>query len=169
MSRDICHQPRLLRAPSNLALSTAREGTATASLGNLGQRFTTLMGKNFFRISDLNQPSFSLEPFPLILSLDPLVKSPSPSFLLAPSGTGNCSKVTPEPCLLQAEQPQPPQPVLVGEVLSWSSSCLLKNPHRDDFPPFILHRRPWHPLPRSWRASWHPQGRAHGTARGGHR
>jgi len=37
----------LLRAPSNLALSTAREGAATASLGNLGQGLTTLTGKNF--------------------------------------------------------------------------------------------------------------------------
>ena len=53
MSRDIFHQPRLLRAPSNLALSPAREGVATASLGSLGQRFTTLMGKNFFLISNL--------------------------------------------------------------------------------------------------------------------
>jgi len=35
MSRDIFHQPRLLRAPSNLALNPAREGAATASLGNL--------------------------------------------------------------------------------------------------------------------------------------
>jgi len=37
MSRDIFHQARLLRAPSSLALSPAREGAATASLGNLGQ------------------------------------------------------------------------------------------------------------------------------------
>jgi len=35
MSRDIFHQTRLLRAPSNLALNTAREGATTASLGNL--------------------------------------------------------------------------------------------------------------------------------------
>ena len=69
MSRDIFHQPRVLRAPSNLALSTAREGAATASLGNLRQGLTTLMGKNFFLISNLNLPSFSLEPFPLVLSL----------------------------------------------------------------------------------------------------
>jgi len=61
MSRDIFHQPRLLRAPSNPALSTAREGAATASLGNLGQCFTTLMGKNFLLISDLNLCSFSLQ------------------------------------------------------------------------------------------------------------
>jgi len=78
MSRDIFHQTRLLRAPSNLALSTAREGAATASLGSLGQCLTTLMVKNFFLISNLNLPSFSLEPFPLVLSLHTLVKSPSP-------------------------------------------------------------------------------------------
>jgi len=35
MSRDIFHQARLLRAPSNLALNTAREGAATAFLGKL--------------------------------------------------------------------------------------------------------------------------------------
>jgi len=35
MGRDTFHQPRVLRAPSNLALNTAREGTATASLGSL--------------------------------------------------------------------------------------------------------------------------------------
>jgi len=79
--RDPFHQPRVLQAPYNLALNTAREGTATASLGNLFQCFTTLMVKNFFLISNLNLPSFSLEPFPLVLSLHALVKSPSPSFL----------------------------------------------------------------------------------------
>ena len=57
ISRDIFHQTRLLRAPSNLAVNPAREGAATASLGNLGQGFTTLMGKNFFLISHLNLPS----------------------------------------------------------------------------------------------------------------
>ena len=57
MGRDISHQPRVLRAPSNLALHTAREGAATASLGNLGQGLTTLMVKNFLPISNLNLPS----------------------------------------------------------------------------------------------------------------
>ena len=57
MGRDTFHQPRLLRAPSNLALSTAREGAATASLGNLGQGLTALTGKNFFPISNLNLAS----------------------------------------------------------------------------------------------------------------
>jgi len=73
MGRDILHQTRVLRAPSNLALNTAREGAATASLGNLGQCFTTLMVKNFFPISNLNLPSFSLQPFPLVRSLHTLV------------------------------------------------------------------------------------------------
>ena len=117
MSRDIFHQTRLLRAPSNPALSTAREGAATASLGNLGRGLSTLMVKNFFLISNVNLPSFSLELFPLALSLHTLMKSPSPSFLQVPSGTGSCSKVSLEPSLLQAEQPQLPQPVLVAEVL----------------------------------------------------
>ena len=81
ISRDIFPQPRVLRAPSSLASSPTREGAATASPGNLGQGFTTLMGKNFFPIFNLNLPSVSLEPFPLVLSLHTLVTSPSPSFL----------------------------------------------------------------------------------------
>ena len=35
---------------------------------------------------------------------------------VGPSGTGSSSKVTPEPSLLQAEQPQLSQPFLIGEV-----------------------------------------------------
>jgi len=81
ISRDISHQTRVLRAPSSLALSPAREGAATAALGSLGQGLITLMGKNFFLIPHLNLPSFSLELFPLVLSLHPLVQSSSPSFL----------------------------------------------------------------------------------------
>ena len=69
MSGEIFHQTRLLRAPSNLALNSSREGAATASLGSLCQCLTTLMVKNFFLISHLNLPSFSLEPFPLVLSV----------------------------------------------------------------------------------------------------
>jgi len=78
MSRYIFRQTRLLRAPSNLALNPAREGAVTASLGNLGQCFTNLMVKNFFLISHLNLPSFSLKPFPLVLSLHTPVKSGTP-------------------------------------------------------------------------------------------
>jgi len=79
MSRDPFHQIRVLKAPSNLALSTARAGAATASLGSLG--LTTLRVMNFFLISNLNLPSLSLKPLPLVLSLHALVKSPSPAFL----------------------------------------------------------------------------------------
>ena len=85
LGRDPFHQPRVLRAPSNLALNTAREGAATASLGNLCQGLTTLRVKDFFLLSNLNLPSFSLKPLPLVLPLNALVKSPSPAFLQAPS------------------------------------------------------------------------------------
>jgi len=56
MGRDPFHQPRELRAPSNLALNTAREGAARASLGNLCQGLTTFIGKSFFLRSNLNLP-----------------------------------------------------------------------------------------------------------------
>jgi len=61
MGTDPFHQPRLLKAPSNLALDTAREGAATASLGNLCQGLTTLRVKNFFLIARLNLTLFQLE------------------------------------------------------------------------------------------------------------
>jgi len=84
MGRDTFHQTRLLRAPSSLALNTATEGAVTASLGNLCQGLTTHRVKNFFLISNLNLPSFSLKTFPLVLSLHALAKSPSPAFLQDP-------------------------------------------------------------------------------------
>jgi len=49
--------------------------------GQPGQCLTTLTVKNFFLLSNLNLPSFSLQPFLLVLSLHTIVKSPSPSFL----------------------------------------------------------------------------------------
>jgi len=61
----------------------------------------------FLLISDLNLPSSSLKPLCLVLALQALVKSPSPALSQAPSDAeGSCSKVSPEPSLLQAEQPQ---------------------------------------------------------------
>ncbi|KAK4822238.1 hypothetical protein QYF61_011879 [Mycteria americana] len=57
----------------------AGNGASTTSLGNLFQCLTTLIVKNFFLISSLNLPSFSLKPLPLVLSLHALVKSPSPA------------------------------------------------------------------------------------------
>jgi len=88
MGRAPLHQPRVLRALSNLALNTAREGAATASLGNVGQGLTALTVMNFFLISHINLPSFSLKLVPFVLSLHALVKSPSSSSLQDPSGTG---------------------------------------------------------------------------------
>ena len=117
MDRDPFHQPRLLQAPSNPALSTAREGAATTSLGNLGQGLTTLIIKDFFLIPNLNLPTFSLKPSPLVLS-QPLSSSPA-----APPGTGSCSKVSPQPSLLQAEQPQLSQPFLPAEGFQPSCHC----------------------------------------------
>jgi len=81
MGRDTFHWTRFLKALSNLALNTSRDGASTASLGSLFQHVTTLTGKNFFPRSNPNLPSFSLKPLPLVLLLQVLVKSPSPAFL----------------------------------------------------------------------------------------
>jgi len=51
----------------NLAWNVPRDGASTTSLGNLGQGLTTLTVKNFFPISSLNLPSFSLKLLPLVL------------------------------------------------------------------------------------------------------
>ena len=100
--------------PVQPGLEHFQGGAAAASLGNLGQCLTTLMVKNFFVISGLNLPSFSLKPLPLVLSLHALFKSPSPAFFWVLEG---CPKVSLEPSLLQAEQPQISQPVFIREVL----------------------------------------------------
>ncbi|KAK4814100.1 hypothetical protein QYF61_008195 [Mycteria americana] len=106
---DLAEEPvliRLLRAPSNLTSNVSRDGASTTSLGNLFQCLTTLMVKNLFLKSSLNLPSLSLKPLLLVLSQQAL-----------PKILEGCSKVSPQPSLLQAEQPQLSQPVLVGEVL----------------------------------------------------
>ena len=50
-------QLRLPGAPSNLALSTSRDGAPTASLGSLCQCLTTFWVNNFFLTAYLNLPS----------------------------------------------------------------------------------------------------------------
>ena len=77
---------------------------STNSLGNLFQCFTLII-KNFFLICSLNLPSFSLKPSSLVLSLQGFAKSLSAPFLQAPKILNGCNKVSPEPSLLQAEQP----------------------------------------------------------------
>jgi len=52
-------------------------------LGQPVQCVTTLWGKNFLLISNLNLPCLSLKPFPLVLSLSTLTNSHSPSCLCA--------------------------------------------------------------------------------------
>ena len=97
-------------------LEPCQGGGSHSFSDNLCQCLTTLMVKNIFLISNLNLPSFSLQLFPPCPITTPLWKVPlHPSCrpFQVPKG---CSKVTPEPSLLQAEQPQLPQPVLLGEV-----------------------------------------------------
>ena len=81
MGRDTFHFTRLLKASSNLALNTSREGASTTSLGNLFQCLTILKVKNFSFVVDLNLLCFSLKPLFFVLSLHALVKSSSPVFL----------------------------------------------------------------------------------------
>lgn len=60
---------RLLQALSSLVLNISRDGGATASLGKLGQDFSTLTVRNFLSIFKLNLLSFSLKPpFPITTS-----------------------------------------------------------------------------------------------------
>jgi len=82
------HQTWVLKAPSNLTLNTTREGAATPSLGNLVQGLTTLRGKNFFLLSNLNLAFFSLKPLLPALSPNALVKNPSPALSQGTSDTG---------------------------------------------------------------------------------
>ena len=77
------HLSQVLRALFSLTFSVSRDRASTMSLGNLCQCLTILIVKNFF-ISNLNLFSFSLKPFPLVLSQQTLLKSPSVSFLQPP-------------------------------------------------------------------------------------
>jgi len=110
VGRDTFQWTNLLQAPFHLALNTSREGAATASLGNL-------IVKNFFLISNLNLPSFQFKATtPCLITTGPSKKSLS-SFCVGPLQVlEGCPKVSPEPSLLQDEQPQLSQPFLIGEV-----------------------------------------------------
>jgi len=74
---------QVLRAPSSLILSVSRDGASTTNLGNLCQCLTTCIIKNYFLISSLNLPSFSLKPSPPVLGQQILIKS-VPFSLTAP-------------------------------------------------------------------------------------
>ena len=71
------------RAPAaGAALGHQRETASLAASRRPNNPF--LIIKNFFLISRLNLPSFSLKPFPLVLSPQTLLWSLSPSFLQPP-------------------------------------------------------------------------------------
>lgn len=67
MGSDTFYQARLLKVPSNPALNISRDGPFTDSLGKLSQYLTTFIVKNFL-MSNLNLPTSSLMPLPLVLS-----------------------------------------------------------------------------------------------------
>ena len=98
-----------------MAWGTSRDG-APAALGSSAVLYR-LWVKNFLLTSDLNLPSFSLKPFPLLLALSSHVKS-APSLLTGSlQAQGGHNEFSPEPPLLRAEQTQLPQPASIGEVL----------------------------------------------------
>ena len=72
---------QVLRALPSLTSGVSRDGASSTSLGNLCHCLTTFIVKNFVLMSNLNLHSFSLNPFPLILSPQTLLKSLFPSFL----------------------------------------------------------------------------------------
>ena len=65
--KDTYSYIRLLKALSSLTLNVSRNGASSSTLGNLCQCLTIIV-KNFLFIYDLNLPSFSLKPFPFVLS-----------------------------------------------------------------------------------------------------
>jgi len=69
MGRAALYQLRLPRAPSNLALSTSRDGASQFLWEAVPYR------ERISPVSSPNLPSFSLKPFPLILSLSAHVNS----------------------------------------------------------------------------------------------
>lgn len=67
----------------------ARKGESTIPLDNLFHHLTALMLMNFFLTCNLNLSFCSLKPLVLILPLQPLITSPSSSFIMvSPRKTG---------------------------------------------------------------------------------
>jgi len=83
--------------------------------GQQCQRLTSLWVKNFFLTSNLNLPSFSLKPFPLVLSLPDHTKRVPLLLITSLHVLEGCSEVSQS--FLQAKQAQLPQPFSIREVL----------------------------------------------------
>ena len=81
MNRDTYSQIRLLRAPTRPWVSP-RMGHPPPLWATCFQCLTTITLKNFFLISSLNLPYFSLKSFTLVLSQYILLKCLSPSLLM---------------------------------------------------------------------------------------
>lgn len=85
---------------------------------------TTLRKRFLFHLSNLNLPSFTLELFPLVSSLQAMIKCLCFSYDPRPPTPFIYWKAAirwpPEPSLLQAEQSQLYQPVFPAEVLQSS-------------------------------------------------
>ena len=92
----------------------------SALLGSLFQCFTTLSGKKFFLISNLNLPWCNLRPFPLILSNN-LVSSPKTTawFCILPFLLGADGKPSVLQFALSLVSPaQSPEPYLNQKTLA---------------------------------------------------
>ena len=76
MNRDT-YRSIVLKASSKMIFNISKDESSTTSLDKLFQCHTNLTVKIFFFISNLNLPSFSLKPFPLLLSQQTLLKSQS--------------------------------------------------------------------------------------------
>ena len=102
---------KIAQRPIQPGIECIQKGGIHNSLGNLFLYLTTLTVKNFFPISSPNLPSSILKPFPLVLLLHVLTKSPSP---VAPRSYWE---------------------VLLGlpkavSTSCWASPALLDSPHR---------------------------------------
>jgi len=99
--------------PFQPGLEHFREAASIPCLCSLFQCLNSLIVNNLFLISNLNVPSCSLKPLPLVLSLHVLVKSLSTVFLQAAFRYWKAAiRSPPQPSLLQTGQPQLSQPSL---------------------------------------------------------
>lgn len=99
MGRVAAHQIRMPRSPSNMVLNACRDRAFVASPGSRGQSLTTLCIKNFLLIANLNLPSSTSKPFPLILSLSHHIKSVSSCCLKAPFKHWDATVTSPQSLL----------------------------------------------------------------------
>jgi len=102
-----CHPPaQAAQGPIQPGLECLQRWGTTAWLGTLCHGLATHSVNYFPLIADLNFPSFSLKPSPLIVSLSACVKSWSPSCLQVPCKYWKATKGSPQ-SLLQTKSSSP--------------------------------------------------------------